>query len=170
MMRERAPRASGKMPKPKFYLDESVGVWVGDVLGRRGHNVKTAEQANLIGRADSDHFAYCWRHGRVLVSHDFDFFDYKNPELPDIRNPGVIVLDCDSGNARAIEALLTLLPRITDLVGEFGWKHTRTIAGPTGRVTIRRRARNSGAYEIERYKFTREGFVARETPTRSRGR
>jgi hypothetical protein len=111
-------------------LDESVGIWVGDVLGLRHSNVETAEQAKLLGRADSDHFAYCWRRGRVLVTHDFDFYDYKNPELPDIRNPGVIVLDCDSGNAEGVEAILALFPR------PHGVDHYQRVASARRRLMI----------------------------------
>jgi hypothetical protein len=151
-------------------LDESVGIWVADVLGRRHKNVETAEQAKLLGRADSDHFGYCWRHGKVLVTHDFDFYDYKNPELPDVRNPGVIVLDCDSGNTEAVEAILAYLPRLTDLIVERGWKHTRMIVTRSGRVTVRRRNRNSGADEIEHYRFAREGFFVRDAPSGPRRR
>lgn len=73
------------MRKPRFYLDESVGRWVGDVLAY-SYNVETAEQARLLGHEDSDHFAYCWRHQRLLITHDLDFLDDQN--LPDTRNPG----------------------------------------------------------------------------------
>jgi hypothetical protein len=171
MRGERGPRAADHTSRPKYYLDESVGIWVADVLGSRHQNVETAEQASLLGRADSDHFAHCWRHERVLITHDFDFYDYKNPEVPDVRNPGVIVLDCDSGDAAAIEAIIAYLPLITDLIGERGWRHTRTIVSPVGRVTIRRRNRNSGADEIERYRRGRQGpFVRERSANTRRGR
>jgi predicted nuclease of predicted toxin-antitoxin system len=162
---ERVPRASPRAPKPKFYLDESVGVWVGDVLGLH-HSVQTAEQVRLLGRSDADQFAHCWRHGRVLVTHDYDFYDYQNPELPDMRNPGVIVLACDSGNSAAIQSILEFLPRLIDVFGERGWKHTRTIVGAKGLVSIRRRNRNSGADEVEHYRFARQGFFERQLPQR----
>jgi predicted nuclease of predicted toxin-antitoxin system len=165
----RIPKISRAVPKPKFYLDESVNVWVADVLGLK-HHVQTAEDARLLGRGDPDHFAHCWRHGRVLVTHDFDFFDYKNPDLPDTRNPGVIVFDCDSGNSAAIEAIIAYLPRLSDLVGNRGWKHTRMVVTPAGRVILRRRNRNSGADEIEHYRLDDRRFFLRDTPGRSKRR
>lgn len=164
MRLDRVPRAPRDAAKPKFYLDESVGVWVGDVLGRR-HNVETAEQAGLLGRSDSEHFAHGWRRGKVIVTHDFDFYDHS--KLPDSRNPGVIVLDCDSGNARGIEAILGLLSRLVDLIDDRGWRHTRIVVSPSGRVTVRRRNLNSGAEEFEYYRFVRAGYFVREVSGRS---
>lgn len=159
MRGERPRKGAGPAERPKFYLDESVGVWVSDVMGLRHQSVETAEEARLLGRADADHFAYCWRRGKVVVTHDFDFYDYKNPELPDTRNPGVIVLDCDSGNTRAIEAILEFLPRLVQLIGERGWRHTRTVVSPSGRVRLRRRGRDSGEYQIEHFRLTSQGFI-----------
>ncbi|MGE3509290.1 MAG: hypothetical protein AB7N65_10445 [Vicinamibacterales bacterium] len=129
------------------------------MLGLRHQGVETAEQAGLLGRADSDHFAYCWRSGKIMVTHDFDFYNYKNPELPDTRNPGVVVLDCDSGNTEGIEKILDFLPILADLIGERGWRHTRTVVSPSGRVRLRRRNRNSGRYQIEHFRLTSRGFV-----------
>jgi predicted nuclease of predicted toxin-antitoxin system len=158
-------RVSARIAKPKFYLDESVNVWVADVLGR-SQNVETAEDAKLLGRADEEHFAYCWRHGKVLVTHDFDFWNYRRSELPDTRNPGIIVLDCDSGDSESILRILKFLPRITDLVAERGWRHARIIASPSGFVRLRRRQRDTGAAAIELYRFSRHGAFERVDPNR----
>ena len=65
------------------------------ILRELGINAQTAAQAGLLGRSDEDHFAHCWKRRKVLVTFDFDFIDYKNPNLPETRNPGVIALDCD---------------------------------------------------------------------------
>ena len=58
--------------------------------------MESAAQAGLLGHSDQDHFACCWKRRKVLVTFDFDFLDYKNPNLPDTRNPGLIVMDCDT--------------------------------------------------------------------------
>ena len=123
-------RALTRAPRPRAYLDESVGRWVADVLNVR-ENVQTAEQAGLLGHADPDHFAYCWRHRRVLLTHDFDFFNYKNPELPDTRNPGVIVFNCDSRDLKSVEKILTFLPRFWAVAGDAGWRRTRSASVDT---------------------------------------
>jgi hypothetical protein len=135
---------------------------VADVLGHR-YSVRTAKRARLLGRSDADHFAHCWRTGRVLITHDFDFWDYQNPEVPDTRNPGVIVFACDNGDSAGIDATLGFLPRVCDLVGPFGWRDTRVVVGPKGAVRIRRRDQKSGNYEIEEYRVGRAGTFKRKT-------
>src|SRR4051812_49025470 len=146
MPRKLVPAKRPDAPQPRLHLDESVPVWVADVLGRR-YNVQTARRARLLGRSDGDHFAHCWRRGRVIVTHDFDFWDYRNPEVPDTRNPGVIVLACDNGDTEGIIAILGFLSRVSELVGTSGWRDTRIVVGPKGAVRTRRRNEKSGNYE-----------------------
>jgi len=152
MARRRVRPRRARVAKPKFYLDESVSVWVADVLGRH-HHVETAESAHLLGRSDPDHFAYCWRHGKVLVTHDMDFWNYKNPELSDTRNPGIIVFGCGSGETKRILSMIPVLESLSALIGEVGWRDTRIMIGTKGAVRIRRRNRLTGEYVIEEYRL-----------------
>ena len=170
MPRKLGSRTSSRSAKPKFYLDESVAAWVAEVLRRLHQSVETASHAGLLGRADQEHFAHCWRRGRVLVTHDFDFADYKKAELPDTRNPGVIVLDCDSKDSAEVLRVLSYVPRIADVTAGRGWRHTRTVLGPTGFLRIRRRNRNTGADEIEQYRINTDGLFERVAPSGRRSK
>ena len=152
MARRRIRPTRARTAKPRFYLDEVVGVWVADVLGRH-HHVDTAESAHLLGRSDADHFAYCWRHGKVLVTHDMDFWNYKNPELSDSRNPGVVVFGCGSGETERILSMIPVLERLSGLIRAAGWRDTRIVIGKKGTVRIRRRNRRTGEYVIEEYRL-----------------
>jgi hypothetical protein len=157
MARRRIRPGRARVAKPKFYLDEVVGVWVADVLGRH-HHVDTAESARLLGRSDADHSAYCWRRGKVLVTHDMDFWNYKNPELSDTRNPGIVVFGCGSGETERILSMIPVLESLSTLIGEAGWRDTRIVLGKNGAVRIRRRNRRTGDYVIEEYRLNASGL------------
>jgi hypothetical protein len=138
---------------PSLYLDESVDAFVQQLLRALKMRVESAAQAGLLGHDDPDHFAYCWRRRKVLVTFDFDFLDYKNSNLSDTRNPGVIVLDCDTRKRDQVVRAVSYVPRMAEVVGGREWRHTRSVVGPTGNVRIRRRNANTGAHEVERYRF-----------------
>lgn len=95
----------------------------------------------------------------MLVTFDFDFMNYK--KLPDTRNPGVIVLDCDNRKRDQVLRTASYLPRLDEVVGPSLWRDTRTVVGPTGHLRIRRRSRKSGAYEMETYRFTGDDELER---------
>src|SRR5258706_9639725 len=103
---QRIPLSTAKRGLPRLYLDESVDAFVQQTLRGLQIRAETAAQARLLGHSDEDQFACCWKRKKVLITFDFDFLDYKNPNLPDTRNPGVVVLDCDtrtrSGLARCV--------------------------------------------------------------------
>jgi len=57
----------------RFHLDENVSGAVADALRRRGVNVTTAVDANLIGANDYEHLRFAQSQNRVVVTHDDDF-------------------------------------------------------------------------------------------------
>lgn len=57
----------------RFHLDENVDHAVGVGLRRRGIDVTTASDSQLIGGSDLDHVEFALREGRVIVTHDADF-------------------------------------------------------------------------------------------------
>jgi predicted nuclease of predicted toxin-antitoxin system len=57
----------------RFHLDENVSGAVALALRRRGVDVSTAVEANLIGADDREHLEFAQAHDRVLVTHDDDF-------------------------------------------------------------------------------------------------
>lgn len=57
----------------KFHLDEHVNPAIAQSLRRRGINVTTTEDANLVSATDVDHVAFALREGRVIFTNDSDF-------------------------------------------------------------------------------------------------
>jgi hypothetical protein len=146
---------------PSLYLDESVDAFVQRLLRELKLRVESAAQAGLLGHSDQDHFAYCWKRRKVLVTFDFDFLDYKNPNLPDTRNPGVIVMDCDTRKRDQVLRTVSYVPRVAEIVGGREWRHTRSVVGPTGNVRTRRRNANTGAHEVEQYRLSSDDHLER---------
>jgi hypothetical protein len=57
----------------RFHLDENVSSGVAVALLRRGLDVTTAWQAELLGAEDRAHIDYARASGRIIVIHDDDF-------------------------------------------------------------------------------------------------
>ena len=57
----------------KFHLDENVSNAVAEGLRRRGINVTTTPEQNLIGVSDLEQLAFAKQHHRVIFTHDDDF-------------------------------------------------------------------------------------------------
>lgn len=71
------------MPRTiRFHLDEHVHSAVADGLRRRGIDVTTTAEANLLGTDDQDHIAFALESGRVLFSHDADFLRLHQQSTP----------------------------------------------------------------------------------------
>ncbi|MEX2092758.1 MAG: DUF5615 family PIN-like protein [Pirellulales bacterium] len=57
----------------RFHLDENVSNAIALALRRRGVDVSTAVDAELLGADDSEHLRFAKLEGRVVVTHDDDF-------------------------------------------------------------------------------------------------
>lgn len=57
----------------RFHLDENVSRAVAAALRRRGIDVTTASDADLIGAEDRAHIEFASAQRRVIVTHDDDF-------------------------------------------------------------------------------------------------
>jgi hypothetical protein len=57
----------------KFHLDEHVHPAIAEGLRRRGIDVTTTIDADLLGAEDEKHLEYCGVEGRVVVTNDADF-------------------------------------------------------------------------------------------------
>lgn len=57
----------------RFHLDESVHLAVAEGLRRRGIDVTTPRDADLLGAPDDAHLAFAHTNARVVVTHDADF-------------------------------------------------------------------------------------------------
>jgi predicted nuclease of predicted toxin-antitoxin system len=56
----------------RFHTDENVTEAVALGLRRRGFDVTTTAQAELLGATDQEQLGYCFREGRVIITHDED--------------------------------------------------------------------------------------------------
>ena len=61
---------SGKI---KFYTDEHVPTAVVNGLRRRGVDVLTVKEADMLGASDEEHLALAKSQGRVIFTQDDDF-------------------------------------------------------------------------------------------------
>lgn len=57
----------------KFHLDENVSNAVAEGLRRRGVDVTTTPEENLIGASDTEQLAFAISRNRVLFTQDDDF-------------------------------------------------------------------------------------------------
>ncbi|MEL6496395.1 MAG: DUF5615 family PIN-like protein, partial [Cyanobacteria bacterium J06623_7] len=62
----------------KFHLDENVSNAIADGLRRRGINVTTTAQANLIGASDEEQIRFALTQKRVIFTQDDDFLKLHN--------------------------------------------------------------------------------------------
>ncbi len=62
------------MPKPvKFYLDEHVHPAIAAGLRRRGVEVLTSQEAQMLGVPDKSHLTLAQNEGYVIFTQDIDF-------------------------------------------------------------------------------------------------
>ena len=57
----------------RFHLDEHIHPAVADAMRRRGIDVTTTAEADLIGEPDAAQIAFAQAIGRVIVTADADF-------------------------------------------------------------------------------------------------
>ncbi len=57
----------------RFHLDESVDPAIADGLRRRGVNVTTTQQSDLMRASDDKQLEFALLEGRTIVTHDDDF-------------------------------------------------------------------------------------------------
>jgi predicted nuclease of predicted toxin-antitoxin system len=57
----------------RFHLDEHIPLAIAEGLRRRGVDVTTAADAQLLGAEDSKHIAYGLAENRVILTNDDDF-------------------------------------------------------------------------------------------------
>jgi hypothetical protein len=82
-------------------------------------------------------FAFAWRHRRILLTHDEDFWDDRR--FPEHRNPGLAILPGATGNdmISGLWWMMVLMER--DL-----WQKQKLRITQDGEVYIRRRDRKNG--------------------------
>ncbi len=71
----RSLKRSGLGMKVRFYLDENMQVAIAEQLKRRGIDVITVRDLDLLGDEDINHLERANRMGYVLCTHDTDYVD-----------------------------------------------------------------------------------------------
>src|SRR4051812_47015148 len=103
--------------RSKFLVDESLGYGTTEFLRERKINVVDVSEVGLKGRDDRGVFNYAWRTRRILLTHDEDF--WNDPQFPEHRNPGVVILPGADGNNKdmlyGLVRMLLLVTRDPDL-------------------------------------------------------
>ena len=57
----------------KLYTDEHVHPAIAGALRKRGMDVLTAQEANMLGVSDEDHLQFAASQGRAILTQDSDF-------------------------------------------------------------------------------------------------
>jgi predicted nuclease of predicted toxin-antitoxin system len=63
----------------KFHLDENVSNAVAESLRRRGIDVTTTPEQNLMGTSDAEQLAFGLEQQRVLFTQDDDLLKLQSP-------------------------------------------------------------------------------------------
>ena len=103
------------MASVRYYLDEHIAEAVAKGLRRRGVDVLTLAEAEMLGASDEKHFAFAREEGRAIVTHDDDFLRLAS-ESP--RHTGVVYLPQRQGIGETVRGL-TL---IAEVVGSEGMR------------------------------------------------
>jgi predicted nuclease of predicted toxin-antitoxin system len=61
----------------KFKLDENLPLQIATAIRARMHDIETAGEEGLTGRADADIWQAAQREGRILITQDLDFSDTR---------------------------------------------------------------------------------------------
>jgi hypothetical protein len=84
---------------------------VAQALRRRGIDVETATEAELLGRPDPDYLSYGVVHQRVVVTNDPDFVELSREHLD---HAGVAYYDQRRRSIGEVIALLVLMYEVYD--------------------------------------------------------
>lgn len=70
------------MPQIKFHLDENVSNAVAEGLRRRGIDVTTTPEQNLISASDEEQIIFARQQQRVIFTQDDDFLQLHQAKVP----------------------------------------------------------------------------------------
>ena len=70
------------MERLRFHLDENIDPAVADGLRRRGVDVTSSQESELLEAPDDRQLAFAVAEGRVLVTHDEDFLALAKAGVP----------------------------------------------------------------------------------------
>jgi predicted nuclease of predicted toxin-antitoxin system len=137
--------------RSRFLIDESLGSGTIQFFQHYRLNAVDVWQVGLNGHDDREVFAFAWRHRRILLTHDEDFWDDRR--FPEHRNPGLVILDGANGDQTdMIRGLVWMMLLVSHNPQQ--WQKQKIRVTRDGEVYIRRRDWTTGAMIIRRYRFT----------------
>jgi hypothetical protein len=142
--------------RTKFLTDENLGSGVIEFFQWYRMNAVTVWDVGLAGRDDTLVFAYAWRHRRVLLTHDEDFWDDRR--FPEHRNPGLAILPGANGDQSDMVRGLVWMKWLMDRDPE-QWQKQKVRITRDGDVFIKLRHWRTGAMATSHYRFTRKGAM-----------
>jgi predicted nuclease of predicted toxin-antitoxin system len=153
--------------RSRFLIDESLGFGTVEFFERLRLNAVDVWQVGLNGRDDHAVFAFAWRHRRILLTHDEDFWDDRR--FPEHRNPGLVILPGANGDETDMISGLWWMTQLMDCNPEL-WTKTKVRITRDGEVYVRGRDWRTGAMVTRRFRFARRRnameFVRGQGPAR----
>jgi predicted nuclease of predicted toxin-antitoxin system len=137
----------------KFLTDESLGPGVIEFFRLYRMSAITVWDVGLDGRSDEAVFACAWKHRRILLTHDDDFWNDRR--FPEHRNPGVVILPGANGDQTDMIAGLIWMMLMMRRDPE-NWLKCKVRITRDGNVYVKSRRRQTGAMHTDHYRFTNE--------------
>jgi len=94
----------------RFHLDEDVDNAIAAGLRRRGIDVTTSTDAELLGASDAEQLAFARKDDRVLVTHDDDHLQHA---ASGVEHAGIVF--CRQGS-RSVGQMIASLKLIHDVL------------------------------------------------------
>lgn len=98
-----------------LYFDENVTVQIAKTLARRGYDVLTALDAEVLGESDERQFEFAVSQARAIVTHDRD--DFLRLHLHYLaegrKHFGIIISPQRQSPSEITTRIITLLDRVT---------------------------------------------------------
>jgi predicted nuclease of predicted toxin-antitoxin system len=116
--------------RSRFLIDESLGSGTIEFFERLRLNAVDVWQVGLNGRDDRAVFAFAWRHRRILLTHDEDFWDDRR--FPEHRNPGLVILPGANGDQTDMISGLWWMTQLMDCNPEL-WSKKKSALRVMGR-------------------------------------
>jgi predicted nuclease of predicted toxin-antitoxin system len=140
--------------RSRFLIDESLGPGTVEFFERHRLNAVDVWRVGLNGRDDRAVLAFAWKHRRILLTHDEDFWDDRR--FPEHRNPGLVILPGANGDQTDMISGLWWMMLLMNRNPE-QWRKQKVRITRDGEVYIRRRDWRTGAMVTQRYRFARRG-------------
>jgi predicted nuclease of predicted toxin-antitoxin system len=95
----------------KFYTDEHIHPAIVSALRKRGMDVLTAQEANMLGVSDANHLQFAVSQGRVILTQDSDFLRLHQRKM---SHNGIIYVHQKTPMGGIIEGLILIYQVVTE--------------------------------------------------------